>query len=254
MMIDLHTHIISGVDDGADSVETSVRMLKMAEEDGITDIVLTPHFIPGSINNVREIVLKRYSELYELSRAKGIKINLYPGSEVFIDPSLPDLVENGSVCTLNNSSYVLVELPMMSIPEYTREVIYELRLRGYVPIIAHPERNRALVAKPNTLKELVEAGALAQVNSSSLRGLFGRKIRETALIFIRHDMVHFIASDAHTCRGRSPRLASVFEMITREFGRSEARRLIVDNGRAVLDNREIDTGTPVEVKKKARYS
>lgn len=252
-MIDLHCHILPEIDDGAVDIDTSIEMVKIALKEGIKHIILTPHYICTSIDNNASVILKKYTEFVDRLKEEELDIQVYPGSEVFISPEIPQLVEEGLICTLNNSSYVLIELPMMSLPIYTKEILFQLNINGFTPIIAHPERNIEISKDPNILYELISRGVLSQVNATSLTGLNGTKVRETALTLLRHGMVHFIASDAHTCRGRAPRLLKSREIVRSEMGEDIAINLFEKNGLSVINNKEIDIADPIRVDRKRKY-
>lgn len=163
-MIDIHCHIIPYVDDGAKNIDDALAMGKIACEDGITDIIATPHYIAGTtIIASRDRVEKETSRLNELFNENEIKLKIHTGCELFITPELPKLLEDRKVCSLNNSRYVLVELPMSTLPLYTEEVFYELELMQYTAILAHPERNLELCSRLNTVKKYSERGILLQL-------------------------------------------------------------------------------------------
>lgn len=248
MMVDLHTHILPGIDDGAGDTAISFDMLRIAAASGTTCIFATPHFIPGSLENDRTFVIKKYEELLKAAAEKTYGIKILPGSEVFISPDVPALFGEGKICTLNHSSYLLVEFPMMSIPSYAGDILYQLQLKGCCPIIAHPERNREIAANPGILYDFVRRGILSQVNSTSLTGVYGKKVRETAFTLLRHNMVHFVASDAHTCHGRSPKLARARELVEAAEGSDTAVRLFETNGLAVEKNVHIEVPEPEPVR------
>lgn len=238
-MIDLHAHILPGIDDGAKDMCMSAEMLEIAARDGITDMIVTPHFIHGDIDNTADKIKQQLVQLAAEAEHRNISVSLYPGSEVFICPEVPALLQEGKIQTLNDSRYVLIELPMAMVPEYTEDVLYEVRLLGYTPVIAHPERNMMMGRKPGILKELVEQGALAQVNATSITGLYGKRIERIAMKMIANGWVHFVCSDAHSCRGRAPILSRARERISRKYGKEKADRLFEANGRSVLSNSEI---------------
>lgn len=248
MVIDVHCHIIPNIDDGAGDINISLDMCRIAQEDGTHGIIATPHYIHGTINNTLDLVKEKVEELNKSLREKNIDIDIYPGCEAFICPELPQLVKEGRVCTLNNTQYVLLELPMNSVPAYTQDVLYQLKLDGYTPIIAHPERNRTISKKPDILYDLIGRGALAQVNASSLKGLFGERVMHTAIELVRHNMVHLLASDAHTTGGRSPKLSRAIDVIEREAG-EEALLMIMKNSEAVVNNMPVDIGEPIMYEK-----
>lgn len=251
--VDLHSHILPYVDDGSDSEQTSLDMLKIAEKDGVKHVIATSHFIPGELENIIEIVNYRLSSLVEKSKNIGLSVDIYPGNEVFITPEIVDLIENGNICTLNNSSYVLIELPLMSIPPYTDEVLYKLQLKGYKPIIAHPERNREIITDPNLLYNFIKRGILVQSNSNSFLGLHGKRVKETVFTLLNHYMIHFVSTDAHDINKRSPKLRKTFKLITDIVEWETGLDLFSRNGIAVINNLGINIPDPEAVKNKKSY-
>lgn len=247
MFIDIHNHIIPYIDDGSDSMNTTLDMLRIASEEGIGKIIATPHFIYGDINNTAQYIPGAGAEAAAAASDRGIEMLF--GSEVFMCPEVGALVEDGTVCRLNGSRYILVELPMLSIPAYTTEVLFKLQLAGYVPIIAHPERNKVFQSHQDQLFKLVERGILAQVNATSITKLYGKEVQKVAMKFIECGLVHFVSSDAHTNRGRAPRLVKAYDIIASEFGRDSADRLFIKNAQQVVDNKELTVETPVKKKK-----
>ncbi len=236
-MIDIHSHIMPFVDDGAEDYEMSVRMLEMAAAEGITHIIATPHFIHGSLENGNPRMTRQgVDDLMIRVGWAGMDMKIFPGCEVYIDPVLPELLQSGQLCTLNDTRYVLVELPLSCIPIYTEEVMFQLMLGGYVPIIAHPERNAEIMKKPALLSAYVERGLLCQINASSLTGLYGRHVQKAAMKIVKSGMAHFVGTDAHTCRGRSPRFKAAYSIVMYETDARIAHRLFRENGMAVLSD------------------
>ncbi|MGE5633543.1 MAG: tyrosine-protein phosphatase [Caulobacteraceae bacterium] len=195
-MIDIHCHILYGVDEGPDSLHISLEMCRQAIKEGIEKIIATPHYIIGERydSNISEKIKTLNNEL----KNNNIGVEVLPGNEAFIDFGLVDRLSNKECLTLSNSKYVLLEVPMLEVPRFTENVIYELLLKGYIPILAHPERNRAINVKPEIVYELVRNGCLMQLNSTSLFGLSGEKAENTAKQLLSHNLVHFIATDAHS--------------------------------------------------------
>lgn len=247
MFVDIHNHILPGVDDGSDSVNMTREMFNIAREEGITKIIATPHFIYGDVNNTAAYIKSRGTEIKDIAREYGIELKF--GSEVFICPEICSLVQDGTICRLDDSRYILIELPMLSIPSYTTEVLYNLQLMGYTPVIAHPERNKAFQSSPDKLAQYVERGILAQVNATSITKLYGKDVQKVAMKLIGMGLVHFVGTDSHTNRGRAPRMEKAYDTVVSEFGRSVAEKLFTLNGQAVLENREISIEVPVKKKK-----
>jgi protein-tyrosine phosphatase len=252
-MVDIHCHILPGIDDGAQDIETSSRMLKIAANEGTSHIIATPHFIHAAIDNNAAVVGKSHKELEKLAENENMDIKIYPGNEVFLSPEIPELIGKHQICTLNGSYYILIEFPMMSIPVYTKEILYQLRLDGYTPIIAHPERYGEIAKDPNILNDFIERGALIQVNSTSLIGIYGDRIKRLSMTLLKHGMVHFVASDAHTCRGRSPKLKKCRGIVDSEMGREMSDTLFEINGFAVIENREIKVAEPERVSNRRSF-
>lgn len=236
MFVDIHSHIIPAVDDGAKDISAAIEMLKLASINGTTLIVATPHFISGALENNCKLVQEKCTELRRLAGNEGIDITICPGSEVFISPDIPELFDKGIICTLNDTLYILIELPMVGIPLYTDDVLYSLKLKGLIPILAHPERNRDIQKDPSILIRLVSKGILAQANSSSITGVYGRKIHNVVMNLIKMGLIQFVASDAHTCRGRSPKLIEAAKLVQKKFGQEMVERLFFQNGMMVLEN------------------
>ncbi|MGB7604375.1 MAG: CpsB/CapC family capsule biosynthesis tyrosine phosphatase [Lutisporaceae bacterium] len=247
MLVDLHCHILPSIDDGAKDLDISIDMCRIAEQDGIDCIIATPHFIHGAINNNSKIVKQKVEKLNNTLKKKKVNINIYPGCEAFISPELPRLVREKQVCTLNDTQYILIELPMESVPDYTADIIYQLRLDGYTPIIAHPERNTVISETPDVLIDLINRGALTQINSSSINGLFGKGIMETSLLLLKNKMIHLLASDAHTAGGRSPKLSRAMSIIEHEVG-YETLQSIIKHNQAVLKGENIEIEEPIILK------
>ena len=247
MYVDPHTHIIPGIDDGAIDIRAASEMLRIASAGGTAHIIATPHFISGSIENDASLIREKCGELQRLANNEGLDIVIHPGSEVFISPDIAELYEKGIICTLNDSSYILIELPVAGIPIYVDELLYQLQLIGLTPILAHPERNRELQRDSDILVNLVKRGILAQVNSGSITGVFGKKVYKTVMWFIRMGLIQFVASDAHNCGRRSPELVKAEAIVRRRFGHDTAVRLFSQNGLEVLKNGIV----PVHVNDKA---
>jgi protein-tyrosine phosphatase len=179
---------------------------------------------------------------------KEINLAIHPGCEVFICPEVPELYEKGAVGTLANSRYILIELPMLNIPAYTDQVLYDLQLKGLVPIIAHPERNEQIIEHPEILLDMINRGMLAQANVGSITGLFGRKVKKAALKFIEAGLVQFVASDAHSTGRRSPLLSIAAKQIARSYGDELAKALFINNGVLLILNEQI----PIHINWKAK--
>jgi Capsular polysaccharide biosynthesis protein len=246
VFVDIHSHIIPHIDDGAIDIKMSLDMLRLASQNGTIHIVATPHYITGETRYSPGVITNMCEEIQKKAILEGISIKIHPGSEIYMCPELLELYDSGDICTINNSLYILVELPLVGIPLYMNDVLYELQLKGLKPIIAHPERNSNIIKDPDILLNLVQRGILAQANARSIDGLYGKKIQKLVMKFIRRGLIYFIASDAHSCKRRSPGLNNAFLHIERVFGKDIANRLFYENGLRVLENSIVPLNQTVE--------
>ena len=235
-MIDIHSHILFGVDDGAKNREETREMLKIACSEGITDIIATPHFITGANNYTKESLLETYSDVRLLIEEDALPISMHLGNEIFLDEYVEKEIENGSALCLSVTKYVLVELPMLRIPSYTEGVFSRLIQKGYHLIIAHPERNRELSEDFGRLDCWMEMGCLLQINSSSLTGLSGRHAKEAARKLLLEGMVDFVATDCHSPEKRPPRMQEAERLVAGMIGKESARRIFYTNPELLLED------------------
>ena len=197
-MVDIHSHIMYGIDDGSKDIETSLEILKDAHNNGVTDIFLTPHYIENSKfdcnNENKEKIL---NTLKKKLKEENISINLYIGNEVFIDENILEHIKNNEIATLNNSKYILVELPMGRMYNNTKEILFNLIIEGYTIVLAHPERYRYMQEDDKKLEELLSMGVLLQGNYRSLFGYYGKDAKKTLKKFIKKKQISFLGSDIH---------------------------------------------------------
>ncbi|MEK5250012.1 CpsB/CapC family capsule biosynthesis tyrosine phosphatase [Bacillus sp. FSL R9-9530] len=218
-MIDLHCHILPGIDDGAQTVTDSLAMAQKAVEEGIHTIVATPHHQNGKYTNERTSIIHQVKQLNDELQQNEIPLKILPGQEVRLYGDLLEDYGAGKIVTLNETNkYILIEFPSNHVPRYAEQLLYELRVKGMIPIIVHPERNAELIERPDKLYNLVSKGALTQVTAGSLLGKFGKKIKKFSLQLVEHNLTHMIASDAHNTTSRGFHLAESYELIGKEFG------------------------------------
>ncbi|MBN1225225.1 MAG: hypothetical protein JXB23_18390, partial [Candidatus Aminicenantes bacterium] len=240
-MIDLHSHILFGLDDGAKNLEESVKMAQVAAKDGIEKIVGTPHLFRGNfVQKELSVIRQKKEELGQRLEDIGVDIELYTGAEVHISHDLMNEIrENREHLVIHNSSYMLIEFPSTHIFSGIKHLFFELMSEEIIPIIAHPERNSVFRENPALLYDLIEIGALAQANSGSFVGLYGRKTMEAVSQFLSWNFIHFIGSDAHSSRSLSPKLADAFFKVGEMIGEERAFALVWDNPQAVLRDEDI---------------
>jgi len=252
-MVDLHCHILSGMDDGAKSFEESIAMAEMAIADGITHVVATPHASPEVRFDYGNV--KRSAE--ELQKAVGDRLKLATGCDFHLNPeNLATLKKDPSPFCIHQKDYLLVEFNEFAIPPQSDQTLYELQLAGLRPIITHPERNGILRAQPERLEKWVRNGCYGQVTGGSLIGAFGSNLQTTSIEWIARGLVHFIASDAHNTKARPHKLRSAYELVQKEFGQEKAEALFVENPLAAFEGRGLPHVPEVdgaELKRKKRF-
>jgi protein-tyrosine phosphatase len=239
-MIDLHCHILPGVDDGARTLEEAVQMCRMAAADGCEAMIATPHQRRGEWWNDDVKLLRGLADQLQAAVGDGFRVAL--GGEVHAGPQLLEEVKrlpDGGVLPLAGSRYLLVEFNSYTTPAQANDLVHELVIAGWRPIVAHPEFIPWLARSPELLGDLLALGATAQVTAMSLTGDFGRRPQQDTLLFLEEGMVHFVASDSHGTRNRPPGLRRAFQTIAARLGDETARRLTTDNPRAVLEDRPL---------------
>ncbi len=233
-MIDIHSHILPGLDDGAATIEEAIAMASCAIADGIKQMVVTPH-VKSRTYPSKKAILDKMVNLQDVLQKNGINLLLVPGAEYRIDPELPRQLARGELLTINDKGrYLLVEFSDVSVPDYSTDVFSELLKQGVTPIIAHPERNSVFIEDHNRLYELLSNGALAQLTSGSLTGYFSPYITTAARSFLERGYIQFIASDAHNRSGQLLQFKPAVWEAKRLLSEEEARRLLISNPQRAL--------------------
>lgn len=201
-MIDIHTHILWAVDDGPKQMEETMQLLEQAVDEGITEIIATSHSFHPQYHVDYETINNQIQLLQVQLLKNNIPLTLHTGHEVRISDNIIPLYKAKQIHTLANSNYILLELPAHTVPDYTVNIIRELLTEGLVPIIAHPERNKAIAERPVYLERLIREGAMAQITAGSLAGHFGRTIQNLSLDLVKANLVHTYGSDVHNLTSR----------------------------------------------------
>lgn len=236
-MIDLHCHILPGIDDGPSDPAVSMTMARIAAADGITRIVASPHFSSNgdlSTDRIREVCLG----LGIMIRQEGLPLELVPAADVRLTYELSALIEAGSVPVINGSRYFLLELPDL-IPPNVENLLFAAKVKGYAPVITHPERNYSLLASPEKADALRKADVLFQVTAMSITGGFGPAVKSYSRMLLQRGYVDFIATDAHDDVNRAPVLSAAREEVAGMLGSKKTDRIFYSNPEAVLENREV---------------
>lgn len=248
-MIDVHSHLVYGVDDGSRELAETIAMLQEAKEAGFTDIILTPHYMEDyymvPCKDIADCIVTMKEE------AQKIGIQLYQGNEIYATENIVDLLNTKEAMSLNGSRYVLFELPMQNMPMNLDQVIYLLLEAGKVPIIAHPERYKYVQEDPNMLLDYIDRGVLFQSNFGSISGRYGKEIKETVKKLLTHNMIHFLGSDNHHTNAVYTEIPETMPILQKWIGEKKIEELTVENPRSILQNEEIEIDDPEEIAKKS---
>ena len=239
-MKDIHSHLLYGIDDGSKSIEESIPLLKELEKQGVTDLMLTPHYIENSKYNCNNLEKQKlFEELSKRAEEEKISVKLYLGNEVFFTPNMIKLLEKKEIQTLNNSRYILFEFPLNNIYHNTSEIINELVSHGYVPILAHPERYEYFQRHPNAIEDYLRSGLLLQGNFTSLYGVYGKTAEKTLKYYIKNKWISLLGSDTHhNVKFKGKKLEKKLLRITKD--KEYTKKLLEDNFDKVIQN--IDLG------------
>ncbi|MGR3174752.1 MAG: tyrosine-protein phosphatase [Candidatus Scalindua sp.] len=240
-MIDIHAHILPSIDDGPETIEEAIELCKIAANDGIKKIVATPHSKDGVYEAKSDKILETVDVLNLKLKENQIDIEILPGSETHIHEGLVENIKSGEVLTINNGGkFILFELPFVFIPPGTDKFVFNLKVNGIVPIIAHAERISAFQKKPELVGQLVKIGALVQVNAPALTGQAGPIERKCVEWLLKNRLVHFIASDVHSLTGRPPILSKAVGTAAGIIGDEEARALVYHNPEQIINGLDIN--------------
>ena len=250
-VVDLHNHILPGIDDGAPDLEAALELAAMAVAEGIDAVVATPHTLDGVFDVQHSAALDAHARLTAALAAAGIALQVRVAAEVRMHERIADLLAADPSVTLDGQGrYLLLELPHDSVPPALPELLFRLRARGTTPLIAHPERNLAVRRNPAIVVAWLELGARLQLTTGSVTGAFGEPIRRCANELLRRSAVHVMATDSHSPRKRPPIVQAAFEAASAIVGQDGARVLLVDNPARVLAGAPASTVLPVPAHKR----
>lgn len=237
-MIDIHTHILPGFDDGAGDMFDTLEMLRMAVECGVTDIVATPHCnIPGMFDNYfGQEYIDCLMSVRKAAKEEQIPIRVLPGMEAFSTSNLPELITQGKIMPLNQSRYILMEFSFGEDPMFADDVLKRAVEIGAKPVIAHAERYEFVQENPQIVYEWRKKGYLVQVNKGSFLGRFGRRARRAAYQMMDHNLVTAIASDAHSPYQRTPYMSDSYELLKEEYPERYLKMLFEENPGRICKN------------------
>lgn len=234
---DIHCHIIPGVDDGSNDLDMSKTMLDISYEQGVRNMIATPHFYPGHRNASSEHVAKAFEELKQYAEGKYPDYNLYRGNEIYYRDNVTESIEKGEILTLANSRYVLAEFAYTVSFKDLKKAVYKLSSHGYFPILAHIERYNCLQNQEKLVEELIREGAYIQLNGENFHKGIIVTNRSYCVKLIRSGLVHFIASDTHNVSDRQPNLGIAYEYLKRKVDSDLLDKIMIENPKKILSNK-----------------
>lgn len=239
-MIDIHTHIIPNIDDGSKSVEETFKLINEAKEAGFTDIILTPHYITNYYETPGAEVKFWTESLQKIVDEKNLGVKLHSGMEIYISEELSELVRNGTVITLANSKYVLIEFPMNTIMRNVDEMLFIMRNMGYKVIIAHPERYKCIQENIEYAMQLVEEGCMLQSNYGSIVDMYGKEAKKTLKKLLKMNLVSFLGTDTHKEETIYKVIPKILKNLKKVISEEKLYEITTLNPRKILDNQDQD--------------
>lgn len=246
-MIDFHTHILPNIDDGARSIEETFNLIKEAQEVGFESVVSTSHYMEGYYETdvpEREVWI---NAIYQNLQVKNIDMKLYLGNEIYLSENIIKLLEEGKASTINDTNYVLFEMPLNVEPLNLYDVIYEMMQYKLVPVLAHPERYTFVQQEPELIYDLIQKGVLMQANYASIIGYYGEKAQMIVKKLLENNMVHFLGSDVHRQNTIYPKMPQILEEIRGLIGQKKLEEIATTNPRLALNNKRIDIAEPNKI-------
>lgn len=246
-MIDFHTHILPNIDDGAKCISETIALLQEAKSAGFKTIILTSHYMDNYYEANVNDRMRLMNSIKSILEENKIDIQLVLGSEIYISDNINELIKRKKACTINNSRYILFELPLNTKPINLYETIYDMLQNGYIPILAHPERYEFVQQNPRIINDLIEKGVLMQGNFGSFVGQYGEKAQIIIRKFLKNNMIHFLGTDVHrrnTIYNKIPKI--LFEM-EKFIGTEKLEQITKTNPKLVLENKLIEVENQEEI-------
>lgn len=253
VMVDLHCHLLPGIDDGSKNMDISLRLAREATENGVTHALLTPHHMNGRYVNHKQDVIRRTKEFQEQLKAHNIPLTVFPGQEVRINGQLLDALDKDDILFADTAGkYMMLEFPDDDVPNYTSRMIFDIQQCGITPVIVHPERNTKIMAEPDQIYQLLEKGCLSQITASSYVGTFGKKVENFSRQLIEAGQGYVFASDAHDLPGRKYEMRQAFHKLRHEFGQELADQY-QQNARSIINGENVPLNNLQPIKKKKKH-
>ena len=249
-MIDIHSHIIPGIDDGSKDMDMTIEMIKTAQLSGTTEIIATPHYLleygEAKIDEVKGYV----KNINRILSEKDINVKIYSGQEVYFTENIVNDYLQGNIGTLNDSRYMLIEFNLRNLEDNIIDYLYELQIKGITPIIAHVERYRSIIKNPELINRFIGEGYLFQLNSGSIEGKFGSEVQKTAKLFLKNNIYSFIGSDAHNISDtRGMNVSGALDLID-----DRILKFFEDNSRLLIEDKHVEFNGILVKKKKDIFS
>lgn len=252
-MIDLHCHILPGIDDGAEDLEASIKMAEKAISQGITHILCTPHHNNGKYINSKSSIIDQVAKLQEELDKRNLPLTLFEGQEVRITGNLIDEIKNDNILFTDiDDTYILIEFPTLDVPAYTETLFYDLISLKKTPIIVHPERNAKFREDPELLIPFLEMGCLSQLTAPSYVGVFGKSIQKTAKLMVENNLVQMVASDAHGVHKRNFYLNEAYKQLSKDFGHKKIE-LYQSNAKKIINGDYCIAENYTTIQKKKKF-
>jgi protein-tyrosine phosphatase len=253
-MIDIHAHVLPGLDDGPANMGEALALVRAAVDNGIDTIIATPHMLDGIYNATRDGIFAALAELNDVIDEHGLVVTILAGGDVHAETEVPDLLRRGDLVTVaDRGKHLMLELPPDVVPRELDQLLFSMQLQGVRPIISHPERNRVIQEDPNQLLSLVQAGGLTQITAASVVGDFGRRVQTCAETLLDRRMAHFVATDMHDLRGRKPKLAEAAARMTELVGEDETNEILRERPEALIHGKYVNTPEPAAAKPRKRW-
>ena len=254
-MIDFHTHILPNIDDGSRSIDETFNLIKEAKNVGFEGIISTSHYMENYYETDKPEREVWINAIYENLQAKNIDIRLYLGNEIYISENLIKLLEEGKASTINDTSYVLFEMPLNAEPMNLYDTVYQMIQCKLVPILAHPERYSYIQKEPDLVYDLVQKGVLMQANYGSIIGQYGEKAQIIVKKLLENNLIHFLGSDVHRQNTIYPKIPECLSEINSIIGEEKLQELTTENPKLALGNKRIDIRDPhsVELSLKEKF-
>jgi len=253
-MIDIHAHVLPGLDDGPANMGDALALVRAAAEDGIHTVVATPHMLDGVYDASRDDVFAGVAALNDTLQEHGIAVSVLAGADVHAETEIPDLLRDGKLVTIaDRGKHLLMELPPDVVPAALDQLLFHVQLRGVRPIISHPERNRVIQENPDELYPLIRAGSLAQVTAASVLGDFGSQVQGCARALFERRMAHFLGTDMHGMGRRGPKLSAAASRLREWMDAEDAQEIVSENPDAVIHGRPVNAPEAVPPRPRKRW-